>query len=282
MDTVNERGGGERVIRICVAGATGWVGRSLTPAVEAAPDLELSGAVSRSAAGRPLGEAVPGCTTDLLIRGTVAEALDGGADVLIDYTSPSSAKAHTLTAIERGVHVVIGTSGLTEEDYAEIDAAASAAGVGVLAAGNFAITAVLLQRFAEMAAAVLPAWEILDYADARKPDAPSGTVRELVSRISRVARPEVAVPVEATEGERACRGATMGGIQVHSVRVPGIVIGAEVIFGAEGERLSLRFDGGSSAAPYVEGTLVAARHVAEQAGLRRGLDQVLSLGGGAE
>ncbi len=264
------------MIRVCVAGATGWVGRALTPAVEAAPDMELAGVVSRSAAGRPLEEVVSGCTSDLLVRGTVAEALNGGANVLIEYTAPSAAKAHALEAIARGVHVVIGTSGLTDEDYDEIDGAANAAGVGVLAAGNFAVSAVLLQRFAEMAAGQLPAWEVLDYADDRKPDAPSGTVRELVHRLSLIGRPRLAVPVEETEGERAARGATMAGMQVHSVRIPGIVIGAEVIFGREGERLSLRYDGGSSAAPYVEGTLLATRHVAERVGLKRGLDGLLT------
>ena len=196
-------------------------------------------------------------------------------DVLVEYTRPGVALANVMTALRNGVNVVIGTSGLTDEEYASIDEAAMAAGKGVLAAGNFALTVVLLQRFAEAAAKLIPHWEIIDYAHAAKVDAPSGTVRELAARLGRAAEAQQAVPLAETRGERATRGATMGGAQVHSVRLPGHTLGVEVVFGLDDQRLSLRCDAGTSAEPYVEGALLAIRKVGGFTGLRRGLDAVL-------
>ena len=266
------------MIRICVAGATGWVGRSLVPAIVAAPDLELVGAVSRAARGKTLGEVLGIPELPLRVSGSVEEALEIATDVLIDYTSPESAKANVLHAIGRKVRVVLGTSGLDDKDFAEIDEAARRHGVGVLAAGNFAISAVLLQHFAAIAARYMPSWEVIDYADAGKPDAPSGTTRELVNRLAQVRKPEVEIPIGATQGFPEARGLTLNGTQIHSIRLPGFVIAAEVIFGKPNELLSLRYTGGSGAEPYVDGTLLAARRVEGFAGLRRGLDQVLDLG----
>jgi 4-hydroxy-tetrahydrodipicolinate reductase len=265
------------MIRICLAGATGWVGRGLVPAIAAETDLELTGAVARGAAGRLLSETLGAEAPPIRVSGSVAEALEAPADVLVDYTSPEAVRGHVLEAARRGVASVIGTSGLTEEDYSAIDRAARAAGVGVLAAGNFALTAVLLQRFAEIAARHLPSWEIIDYGKAEKPDAPSGTSRELASRLARVRPPEIAVPVEDTHGLKEARGAALLGTRVHSVRLPGFVSSIEILFGQPDERLTIRHDSGSGARPYVRGTLLAVRNVAGFAGLRRGLDSVLDL-----
>lgn len=263
------------MIRVCVAGATGWVGSSLLPAIDSAPDLELVGAVSRTRAGTPVRDLLPGFDSDLRVSGTVAEALEHRPDVLIEYTAPESARGHALAALAAGVHVVVGTSGLGEEDLETIDEAARERGVGAIVVGNFAITAVLLQRFAEEAARHLPTWEVIDYSDGLKPDAPSGTAREVVRRIARARRPEIQIPVDETQGYPASRGLTLHGTQVHSVRVPGFVIGLEVIFGRENERLTLRYDGGSGAEPYVAGTLLAVRRVSGLVGIRTGLDEVL-------
>src|SRR5919204_5334632 len=127
---------GWRGLTVCIAGATGWTGRALVPAVLGAPDLALGSAVSRSAAGRDLGEALGGDALGVPVYASVAEAL-GGTDVLIDYTSATAVRANTLTAIDAGVAVVIGSSGLTAADFDEIDAAARERSVGVVAAGDF-------------------------------------------------------------------------------------------------------------------------------------------------
>ncbi len=262
-------------IKVCVAGATGWVGRPLCAAVSAADDLVLVGAVSRTQKGRRLRDVFAESDSDVTVSGSVAEALDAPTDALVDYTKADAVKANVLTAVERGVHVIVGSSGLTDEDFAEIGRAAEERGVGVVAAGNFAITAVLLQRFACEAAKYLSQWELIDYASDAKQDAPSGTARELAFRLSEVKRPEPTRPLDETIGERRSRGATLNGVQVHSVRLPGYVIGVEAIFGAHDERLSIRHDAGSGAGPYIQGTLLAVRKVRERVGLVRGLDRIM-------
>jgi 4-hydroxy-tetrahydrodipicolinate reductase len=265
------------VIRVCLAGVTGWVGRGLVPAIAASPDLELVAAVSRSTAGRLLAEALQSPAPAVRVAGSVREALAESCDVLIDFTSPESVRDNVLEAVRRKVSVVVGTSGLTEEDFREIDAAAQSGGVGVLAAGNFALTAVLLQRFAEIAARHVPQREIIEFGKADKPDAPSGTARELAARLARVRPPATPRPVERTLGLPEARGATLLGTQVHSVRLPGFVSSIEVLFGQADERLSIRHDSGSGSGPYVAGTLLAVRRVGAFSGLRRGLDSVLEL-----
>ena len=167
-------------LTVCIAGATGWTGRALVRAVLEAPDLALTSAVSRSAAGGDL-DGVP-------VFATVAEALDG-VDVLIDYTSVEVVKANALAAIAAGVAVVIGTSGLTADDFADLDAAARERSVGVIASGNFSLTAAMCQAAALLAARHLPQWEVIDYASAAKPDVPSGTARELAERLGEVRAP---------------------------------------------------------------------------------------------
>jgi 4-hydroxy-tetrahydrodipicolinate reductase len=261
-------------LSMCVAGATGWTGRALVPAVLEAPDLDLVSAVSRSAAGRDLGEALGGPVLGVPVHGTVRDAL-AGVDVLVDYTSATAVKANTLTAIDAGVAVVIGSSGLTAGDFAEIDAAARDRSVGVVASGNFSLTAAMCQAAALLAARHLPHWEVIDYASASKPDVPSGTARELAERLEQVRRPEVGHPIDELHGPREARGATVGGAQVHSVRLPSFVVSTEVVFARPDERLTIRHDAGGTAEPYVEGTLFAVRKVPALVGLVRGLDTLL-------
>jgi 4-hydroxy-tetrahydrodipicolinate reductase len=262
-------------LKVCIAGATGWVGKPLCKAVAEADDLILVGAVSRTYKGRSLQDVISDLKLNLTISGSVAEALETPTDVLVDYTKADVVKANVLTAIAKGVHVVVGSSGLTDEDYAEINQAALEHGVGVIAAGNFAMTAVLLQRFAREAAKYLSHWEIIDYASDTKKDAPSGTARELTFRLAEIRKPEVTHAIEETIGEKESRGTTLNGSQVHSIRLPGYVIGVEAIFGAKDERLTIRHDAGSGAEPYIQGTLLAVRKVRNHVGLVRGLDKIM-------
>jgi len=262
-------------IKVCVAGATGWVGKPLCRAVSQAADMALVGAVALRSAGQNLADAAGLPGLDVAISGSVEQALQAPTDVLVDYTRADAVKANVLAAVRLGVHVVIGSSGLAEEDFAEIHQAALERRVGVVAAGNFSITAVLLQSFACQAARYLQHWEIIDYASDAKVDAPSGTARELAYRLSEIRAPEITHPVEATLGPKESRGAAMNGSQVHSLRLPSYVISVEAIFGAPDERLTLRHDSGSGSAPYIQGTLLAIRKVGQQTGLVRGLDRIM-------
>lgn len=262
-------------IRICLAGATGWIGTAISKEILQSEDLELVGAVSRSHRGKPLGELIREPDLVTRISGSVSEALQTPTDVLLDYTHAEAVKSHVMTALHKGVHVVIGSSGLTEVDFQEIDELATSKQVGVIACGNFAMSAVLLKRFATEAARFLSHWEIIDYASATKPDSPSGMSRELAHTLSLIRKPEIAYPVEKTVGLKESRGAMLAGSQIHSVRLPGYVIGVEIIFGEPDERLTLRYDAGSGPQPYIRGTLLAIRKVRENVGLVRGLDKIM-------
>ena len=265
------------MLKVCLAGATGWAGSELARSIAKTADLTLVAAVARKHAGRVLGEVLDEPRLTGHIYGSAAEALANSCDVFVEYTKPDTAKTNVLTALERGAHVVVGTSGLTDEDFAQIDVLAHKQHRGVLACGNFALTAALLQKFAAAAARLIPQWEIIDYAHDDKADAPSGTVRELAFRLSKVRSPEPTVPLAGTVGLRETRGATLSGSQVHSVRLPGYVISAEIIFGMPDQRLTIRHDSGSSARPYADGALLAIRKVSTLVGVHRGLESVLDL-----
>ena len=171
--------------------------------------------------------------------------------------------------------MVIGSSGLTAADFDEIDAAARERSVGVVASGNFSLTAAMCQAGALLAARHLPQWEIIDYASAAKPDVPSGTARELAERLAQIRRPEPAYPIAELEGPQEARGATVEGAQIHSVRLPSFVVSTEVVFALPDERLTIRHDAGGTPEPYVTGTLLAVRKVPELVGVTRGLDTLL-------
>jgi 4-hydroxy-tetrahydrodipicolinate reductase len=262
------------VISVCFAGVTGWTAPPLVAAIDAAPDLALTSGVSRSAAGASLSTV--GAAGEGTIHGSVSEALAAApADVLVDFTSATAVRGNVWAAVEAGVHVVIGSSGLTAQDYDELNDLALRHHVGVIAAGNFSVMAAVLRRAATMAAAQLDSWEIIDYADAAKPDVPSGTSRELAEALAEVHRPTVAVPTDALHGPAEARGADVAGTRIHSLRLPGYVVTTEIVFGGAGENLTFRHDPGLTPDPYVAGTLLAVRRVAEKVGVRRGLDTLL-------
>jgi len=262
-------------IRVCLAGATGWAGSAVAHAIAKSDDLTLVSAVSRTHAGKSLGDVLAEPRLTCPVYATTEEAFTQSCDVFFEFTKPDVAKLNVLTALHHGAHVVIGTSGLTDSDYAEIASAAEQYQRGVLAVGNFALTVVLLQKFSEIAAKLIPQWEIIDYASDAKKDSPSGTVRELANRLSKVRPSELTVPLEETQGIVETRGARMTGSQVHSIRLPGYTISAEIIFGMPDQKLTIRHDSGSSAQPYVDGSLLAIRKVNTFVGLRRGLDSVI-------
>jgi len=256
--------------RVCVAGITGWTGGPIARAIAEADDLELVSGVSRSAAGTSFED------TGAPIFGSVWEALERAeADVVVDYTDAAAVRENVLAALARKTAAIVGSSGLTADDFEEIEARAREAGVGVIAAGNFSLLAALLLRSAAGIAPHVRAWEIIDYASATKPDVPSGTSRELAERLGETGGPELARPLESLQGPVEARGVTVAGTQIHSVRLPSFVVSTELVFAAEGERLVLRHDPGESPAPYVAGTLLAIRSVRSRVGLTRGLDSLL-------
>ncbi len=246
------------MLRVLIAGVTGWTGAPLAEAVAAADDLELAGGIARSGAD----------------YASVEEALAAtSADVVVDYTSAAVVRANVDAALAGGAHVVVGSSGLGEADFAEIDAAARAAGRGVIAAGNFSLLAASLLHAATVASRHVSQWEVIDYASAGKKDAPSGTSRELAERLGAA---EPAAHDADLIGPPEARGALVGGTRVHSVRLPGYVVSTAVVFATPDERLTIHHEAGGTPDPYIAGTLLAIRRVGEITGVLRGLDRLLS------
>jgi 4-hydroxy-tetrahydrodipicolinate reductase len=259
------------VIRVAVAGATGRMGSEVCRAVAADPDLDLVAAVSRSAAGTALGEAIglDGDAGSVVLVEHLDELLEARPDVLVDFTGPAWAPDHVAWAIANGVHVVVGTTGF------EIDDAWREAPVGVIVAPNFAIGAVLLMRFAEQAARFLPSAEVIELHHERKLDAPSGTALLTARRIAS-ARDEAAAASTHDEEAPGARGVDVEGVRVHSVRLPGLVAHEEVVFGGQGQTLTLRHDS-TDRTSFMPGVLLAIRSAPDRPGLTEGLEPLLGL-----
>ena len=263
-------------IRVCVAGVTGDVGRLLTTAILGQNELSLTAAVARRAAGQTVGHLLERDSA-VQIRPSVHAAIASDAfDVLVDYTSARIAFENALTAVRAGKHVVVGSSGITVEQYAQLDAEARSRDVGLLH-GNFSITAVLAQVFAAAAARYIKSWEIIEYAHDDKIDAVSGTAHELAHRLAQYAPTQHALAPDDFVGDTRSRGATVEGTQVHAIRLPGLVFGFEVLFGRSQERLTIRHEAGSHCEPYIDGTLLAIQQVSRLRGLHQGLESVLDL-----
>jgi 4-hydroxy-tetrahydrodipicolinate reductase len=220
------------MLRVVISGATGKVGRALVAAVESEPDLELA---ARAAPSLGL---------------SLADALQRGADVAVDFTAPAGAAAACEAAIAARVPLVLGTTGLAPNELHGFGERARAAGIALFQAPNFAIGAVLMMRFAEQARPYMDAAEIVELHADTKRDAPSGTALLTAERMG-------------------------GDVPIHSVRLPGIVANQEVILGARGQTLTLRHDTTSRDA-FVPGVLLAVRRIHElPAGLTRGLEALL-------
>ena len=194
-------------------------------------------------------------------------------DVLVDLSHHAAAADHAEAALARGASVVIGTTGLTAESLARIETAADRAGKGVLIVPNFSVGAVLMMRFAQIAAAWMPDVEILELHHERKEDAPSGTAM-LTARMIAEARGEpMTLPTPLLKADGA-RGAQVEGVPVHSVRLPGYLAHQQVLFGAPGESLTIRHDS-MDRASFMPGVRLAAKRVLEMTGVTTGLDKIL-------
>jgi len=244
------------VIRVAVSGAAGRMGQAVCEAVEAAGDTELS------------GRADPALGTGL------ADVL-GGADVVVDFTTPDTALDNAEACLAAGVHVVVGTTGF---DLERLEAAAEASQANCFVAPNFAIGAVLLMRFAQEAARYFPSVEVVELHHPHKVDAPSGTAVRTARLIAAARRAAglPSVPDATTDALPGARGADVEGISVHAVRLTGLVAHQEVLMGAAGETLTLRHDSYDRTS-FMPGVLLAVREIAGHPGLTVGIESFLGL-----
>lgn len=195
-------------------------------------------------------------------------------DVLIDLTNPESGKVHLKTALELGVRPVIGTTGFTDEDIQKLSALADKQNLGAVIAPNFAIGAILLMKFSQQAAKYMSDVEIIEQHHDKKLDAPSGTAMKTAQLIAEVRDEKQQGHPEETEAWEHARGAEYEGMRIHSVRLPGRVAHQEVIFGGEGQALTLRHDS-MNRTSFMPGVKLAVEHVISSTGLIYGLDQLI-------
>ena len=245
------------VIKVSVIGAAGRMGSEVCRAVEAAEGLTL---VARFDQGDDLGDL-------------------GGADVVVEFSVPGASASNVAHCIDRGTHVVVGTTGWTHDKLDVVRSQlGSRPGIGVLIAPNFAIGAILMMSFAQQAAKYYESVEVVELHHPDKVDAPSGTAARTASLIAR-ARDEAgldAVPDATTSDPGGARGASVDGIHVHAVRLRGLVAHQEVLFGATGELLTIRHDSFDRVS-FMPGVLEGVRQVADRPGLTVGLEGYLGL-----
>jgi 4-hydroxy-tetrahydrodipicolinate reductase len=269
-------------VRVGVLGATGRMGRATCEAVLAAPDLELAAAVGRATGvGRPLAELVPGAPEGLLVGQGLSELLAAGAEVVVDFSRPEATAAAVEELLGEGVHLVSGTTGLPAELLDDLATVAGKAEHGnVVWAPNFALGAVLAMHFAAVAGRFYPAAEVIELHHQGKADAPSGTALRTARAIA-AAREGPGDrrglrPAGGSESVAGVRGGEVDGVRVHSVRLPGLVAHQEVIFGGQGEVLTLRHDS-LERSSFMPGVLLAVRQVGTRPGLTVGLEPLLGL-----
>jgi 4-hydroxy-tetrahydrodipicolinate reductase len=264
-------------VRVGVLGATGRMGQAVCNAVLGAPDLELAAAVARaSGVGRPLRELVPAAPEGLLVSESLSDLLAAEAEVVVDFSRPEATAAAVEGLLAEGVHLVSGTTGLPAEVMDDLAAQAGKADHGnAVWAPNFALGAVLAMHFAAVAGRFYPAAEVIELHHQAKADAPSGTALRTARAIA-AAREQAEGPPVGGESVAGARGGDVDGVRVHSVRLPGLVAHQEVIFGGQGEVLTLRHDS-LDRSSFMPGVLLAIQAVATRPGLTVGLEPLLGL-----
>ncbi|MGL4521608.1 MAG: 4-hydroxy-tetrahydrodipicolinate reductase [Bacilli bacterium] len=231
------------VIKVAVSGFRGRMGQEAVQMVARTPHFELVAVVDRQKEANFLNELSGYPELAAPIFDNVESCFEATQpDVLIDLTVPGVGKKHTLSAIAHGVRPVVGTTGFTEEDIQEIREAAEEKGIGAIIAPNFAVGAILMMKFAQMAAKYLDDAEIIELHHDRKVDAPSGTAVKTAEMIAAVKKEKKQGHPDEEETIPGARGGNLHGIPIHSIRLPGYVAHQEVIFGTEGQTLTIRHD----------------------------------------
>jgi 4-hydroxy-tetrahydrodipicolinate reductase len=249
--------GEDNPVAVGVLGARGRMGAEVCRAVESAPDMTLVAAVD-------VGDDRAALT---------------GAEVVVDFTHPDAVLDNVRHCVEHDIRCVVGTSGFDRDNLATVEGwLADKPELGVLIAPNFALGAVLSMRFAELAAKYYPSVEIIELHHAGKADAPSGTAAHTARLIAAArAAANLGPSPDATVSELAgARGATVDDVRVHSVRVAGLVAHQEVLFGGEGETLTIRHDS-LDRKSFMPGVLLGVREILTRNGLTVGLENLLPL-----
>jgi 4-hydroxy-tetrahydrodipicolinate reductase len=259
------------MINVAVLGALGNMGREVIAAVEEDPELKLAGLVDVKAGEEESPPTHP--VSGLAILDDVSRLDPREVDVIVDFTVAHSAVRDIMWALDHGVHAVVGTTGISDEDIKRLADRASTADTNVLIAPNFAIGAVLMMKFSQMAASVFDQCEIVELHHRGKRDAPSGTAIATARLVQNAMEPSKIPPSEERDVS-GTRGGNLGPVNIHSVRLDGLVAHQEVLFGAKGQTLSIRHDT-TDRTCFMPGVIIAVKGVAAIPGLTIGLDSLL-------
>ncbi len=279
-------------LQVVVCGAQGKMGREAVRSVYHDPDTQLVGAVDVTGEGEDIGEACLGHPIGILIINNLEDALSTtGPQVLVDFTSPAAVKDNIFQALSNGVIPVVGTTGLSAEDFRDIEEWTREYQRGAIIVPNFAVGAVLMMKFARMAARFFSHAEVVELHHDGKLDAPSGTALKTAEQIretwestqeeeeAELEEEEAPDPEEAKKAEEKVEGARGGihqGVHVHSVRLPGLVAHQEVILGGSGQTLTIKHDS-LDRSSFMPGLLLAIKKAPEVQGLVYGLEHLMEL-----
>jgi len=267
-------------ITVLVHGALGKMGREITAAICRDSELEVVGGVDLKATQKHL--ILPDGSNDLPLSSDLDSLLEAcHPKVLVDFTIAEASISAARTALKRGVNVVIGTSGLSEDNLKEIAQLSEANKVGAVVAANFALGSVVLLHLARIAAKFFDHAEVIELHHHEKADAPSGTAIATAREMVKSRGKPFVYPLTKKENLSGTRGGQVDGVAIHSVRLLGLMASQEVIFGAPGQTLSLRHDAISREC-YMPGIIMAIKEVVKQQGLVYGLDALLNLRGSNE
>lgn len=262
------------MITIMIAGPRGNMGREAVKLVQREENMQLTGVIDYKFGGMTMQETETMEPLQIPVYETLDEAAENKPDVLIDLTNPETGKKHLRRALELGIRPVVGTTGFTDDDINVLSELAEEKELGAVIAPNFAIGAILLMKLSVMAAKYMPNVEIIEQHHDRKLDAPSGTAMKTAQMISAVRPAGSQGHPDEEEAWQGARGADYEGMKVHSVRLPGRVAHQEVIFGGEGQTLTIRHDS-LNRASFMPGVKMAVEHVTVSAGLVYGLENLI-------
>lgn len=233
----------QQTIKVAITGAGGKMGQEAVRMVTSTPHFELVAVIDMQDAGKLLSEIDGMPNVDVKMYDDLHKAFsEHDCDVLIDLTNPKVGRKHMEIAFEHGVRPVVGTTGFTDQDLEELSRMAEEKGLGAVIAPNFAIGAILMMKFSQMAARYLPDVEIIEMHHDRKLDAPSGTAIKTAQMIAEVREPKQQGHEDEKEELQGARGVDYDGMRIHSVRLPGLVAHQEVLFGGIGQTLTIRHD----------------------------------------
>ena len=262
------------MIRVGVFGASGRMGATVCDMVVNDRDLELVAAVDPHHSGLDLRQACGVDVPGLMVMPNTDGLEDTGVEVMVDFTVLQAAKKNLAWCAANGVHAVVGTTGFDADDYAELEKRFSKSNCFI--APNFAIGAVLMMRFAELAAPYFETAEIIELHHNQKVDAPSGTAMMTAERMAAASDDWAKDPTKKEVAKGARGGKGPAGIRVHSVRLRGLVAHQEVLLGTTGQSLSIRHDSYDRSS-FMPGVALAVKAVADHPGLTLGLDTLLNL-----